>query len=164
MKGFHWYFKVLPTARAYVARPFRWGITGAPSGCFASILIIVAVLVLLAGVLSAQVDAVVMLHGRDAELRVANPTARALQISVAIYRNASTSPPLGDSVAAKISPQTFVLPPGASQLVRLRVRAPVAPHELLRFAVTFTPVEDHPAPALKIVLATRIIGKLQAGP
>ena len=40
MRGFHPYFKIMPTVRAYVARPFRYGVTGAPHGCLAVVLVV----------------------------------------------------------------------------------------------------------------------------
>jgi hypothetical protein len=122
---------------------------------------------LLAGVLvcarpaTAQVDAMLQLHGADGEMRVQNPTRAPLRVSITLYRNAPGTVPLGDSVAAQISPQAFVLAPGAMRVVRLRVRARLTPHELLRLAVTFTPA-DRPPPGMRIALATRVIAKVIA--
>jgi len=107
-----------------------------------------------------QVSAVIPLHGTDASVTVANPTAAPLHVTMVLYRNAPGALPLGDSVAARISPRAFTLPPGAQQLVRLRVRAAVTPGEVLRLAVTFVPIETA-AGGMRLTLATRLIARVE---
>jgi hypothetical protein len=113
-----------------------------------------------------QVSAAVQLHGTDAEMRIANPTPRPLSVTITLYRDATKSGgpvALGDSVSALISPSAFTLKPGAEQMVRLRVMAAMKPSEILRLATTFMPVEDY-RPGMHIVLAVRVLTKVEAGP
>src|SRR5882762_10226486 len=107
------YWRLLPRVRvwsrgAYLAMRPR-------AGCFTSTSMLVALLIVVARALGAQVDARLVLHGRDAEMRVQNPTAKPLTVSVTLFRDST----LTDSVPCRISPQTFTLDPGASQIVRL---------------------------------------------
>ena len=161
MRGFHAYFKFWPTARAYVARPLRWGITGATSGCRSTALVLVGLL-LVAGVLAAQVDAVLQLHGRDAAMTIANTTQKPLRVALTLYRDST----LTDSLRVRITPQTFVLAPGQSQTVRLRLREAVRAGAGLRLATLFTPVAEAatPQPTMRVILATRIVTRVEAGP
>ena len=111
----------------------------------------------------AQVDAVLQLHGQDAEMRVANPTTRPLRITVTLFRDST----LVDTVPARISPSSFTLASGASQVVRLRLRAPMQPGASYRLGTTFTPVEEEeeaPRPTMRLVLAVRMLTRVRAGP
>lgn len=173
MKGFHPYVKILPTVRAYVARPLRWGVTGAPYGCRDTALLVVGLLLLLAGVLTAQVNAAVQMHGRDAEVAVTNPTAKPLRVTMALYQDVTPAGgplTLGDSVPARISPASFTLQPGATQTVRVRLRTPLQPGEVLRLATTFAPGAEEPAPTtpavvMRFVAVIRVLTKVEgAGP
>ncbi len=108
-----------------------------------------------------QVDAVLQLHGRDAEMRVQNPTKAPLRVSVTLFRDST----LTDSVPARISPSAFTLDPGVSQIVRLRLQEPIKPGAALRLATLFMPVAEAKQQAtMRIVLASRIITRVQAGP
>jgi hypothetical protein len=112
--------------------------------------------------LCAQVTATATLHDGVAVLSVGNSTAQPLHVSLSLWRDAT--PPggpvtLGDSVPARISPASFVLQPGEIQTVRLRVRAPVRPGELLRLVTTFDP----PTPTgggVQLTVRMRLISKV----
>ena len=152
----HPYFRVLPRVRLYLARPMR-------AGCVVRTALILAFIVFVAArLLSAQVNAVLHISGRDAEMRVANPTAKPLKVSITLYRDST----LTDSVPARISPQQFTLAAGASQIVRLRLRTPPKPASVFRLGTLFMPVEDKSRPAMRITLATRLITRVvtEAGP
>src|SRR6266550_3527111 len=161
------YWRVLPRVRvwsrgAYLAMRPR-------AGCFTSTSMLLALLILVAWVhlLHGQVSAVMQLHGRDASVNVGNPTTHALRVSMALYRDSvGVNPPLGDSIrAVRISPATFTLQPGASQVVRLRLGTLPKPGTVLRLTTTFTPPEDR-ATAMHLVLAVRYIVRVlaEAGP
>ena len=96
MRGFHWYFKVAPTVRAYVARPLRWGVTGAPSGCFTTVIVWTVLLLTAVTLLHGQVDAVLQLNGRDAQMQVANPTRAPQRVTITLFKDTT----LTDSVPA----------------------------------------------------------------
>jgi len=131
------------------------------------LVVIAALLLCAATLLSAQVSAVVELHGRDAELRVRNPTSTALSVSISLYRDATKDGgpvTLGDSVSARISPASFTLQPGNVQTVRIRVREPVESGELLRLATMFTPIEADSTAGMRLRVRTRLITKVQAAP
>lgn len=119
-------------------------------------------LLLCARPLMAQVDAVLQLHGQDAEYRVSNPTTRALQVTVTIFRDST----LRDSVPARISPQSFLLQVGTSQVVRIRLRTKMEAGAGYRLATTFLPTEaaDPPRATMRLTLATRMIVRVKAGP
>ena len=120
-------------------------------------------LLLFARGLGAQVDAVLRLHGTDAEMRVANPTAKQLHVAITLFQDST----LTDSVPARISPQTFTLQSGGRQVVRIRLRAPIKPGAVLRLATLFSPVVEEPEPprpTMRFILATRIITRVEAGP
>ena len=112
----------------------------------------------------------VQLHGRDAEVRIGNPTQRPLAVSITLYRDATTPGKpvtLGDSLRARISPSTFTLQPGVEQTVRLRVQASVRQGEVLRLAVTFTPVEEpepQPRPTMRFIMAVRYLVRVEVRP
>jgi P pilus assembly chaperone PapD len=123
---------------------------------------------LLAGVLAcarplvAQVTATATLHDGVATVLVGNSTKTALTVSVSLWRDA-TRPggpvTLGDSLPARISPQSFVLPAGQIQTVRLKVHAAVTPHELLRLVTLLDP----PPPtkgAVQLAVRMRIISRV----
>jgi len=158
------YLKLLPRAKAW--RHGAYYATRPSMGCFARTSLLLVLFALAAVKLFGQVDAVLQLRGTDAEMRVANPTPNPLRVSIALYRNAPTGhPPLGDTVDARISPKQFTLHPGQMQMVRLRIQAVLHPGEVLRLATTFTPVEQPDAsPGLHLVLATRLITRVQAAP
>jgi P pilus assembly chaperone PapD len=151
----HPYLRVLPRVRYYVAKPLR-------AGCFASSSLVVLLLFILTSRLLGQVDAVLVLHGRDAEMRVANPTAKPLLVSVTLFADST----LTDSVPTRISPKQFTLAPGGSQVVRLRLHARMTAGAGYRLGTLFTPVESPVSPRrqMQLVLATRIITRVQAGP
>jgi len=78
---------------------------------------------------------------------------------------------VGRRIDALVSPATFVLAPGETQTVRLRLREPVASGTVLAFVVTFTPTfADAPAPGsdtapvARLVLVTRLISKVLVAP
>src|SRR5207249_229558 len=109
------YWRALPRVRVwsrgayYAMRP--------RAGCFTSTSLILVLAVLGLTVvkrLHGQVDAVLHLKGRDAEMRVANPYTHPLRVSAALYRDSvGVNPPLGDSIrAVRISPAAFILQPG----------------------------------------------------
>jgi P pilus assembly chaperone PapD len=126
-----------------------------------------ALLIFGATQLAGQVDAVLQLRGVDGEVRIANPTQKTLKVSLALYRDSvGVNPPLGDSIkAVRINPAAFTLQPGASQMVRLRLRTPPKPGTVLRLATTFLPEEEpQPRPTMRFILATRIITRVMAGP
>jgi P pilus assembly chaperone PapD len=153
----HPYFRVLPRARLYLATRPR-------AGCIGRAALVVALLLLVARVLTAQVSAVVPLHGRDAEVRVGNPTLKPLRVTLVLYRDrVGSNPPLGDSVPARISPRAFTLQPGAEQMVRLRLPSAPPSGTILRLAVTFTPPDDRTT-GMQLVLAVRYIVRVEAGP
>ncbi len=152
------YLRLLPRARAW--RHGAYYATTPSLGCFARTSLMIAFLIILARLLGAQVDAVLQVHGRDAEMRVANPTATPLRVSITLFRDST----LTDSVAARISPCAFTLAPGASQTVRLE---PIGPQVNLRLGTTFTPLEaepEPPRPTMRFILATRIITRVRAAP
>jgi len=153
----HPYLRVLP--RVYLATRPR-------AGCFARTALMVALLLLMARILMAQVSAVVQLHGRDAEVRIGNPTPNPLHVSLVLYRDSvGVNPPLGDSIPARISPRSFTLHPGAEQMVRLRLPSTPQPGTVRRLAVTFLPIEEPtPQAAMRFILATRIIVRVEARP
>jgi P pilus assembly chaperone PapD len=123
---------------------------------------VLAVLLLSAvRLLHGQVDAVLRLSGRDAEMRVANPTTKPLHVSITLFRDST----LTDSVPCRISPQTFTLAPGREQVVRLRLRTKPDTSTRYRLGTLFTPDDGQPPqPAMRFVLATRIVTRVQAGP
>jgi P pilus assembly chaperone PapD len=156
----HPYFRMLPRVRLYVARPMR-------AGCISSTsLVLILALLGIVSRLHGQVSAVVQLHGRDAEVKIANPTAHPLRVTLALYRDSvGVNPPLGDSISAvRISPAAFTLQPGAEQTVRLRLHTPPKPATVLRLAVTFLPPEEEqqPRPTMNLVLAVRMIVRVLA--
>jgi len=78
---------------------------------------------------------------------------------------------VGRRVDALVSPATFVLAPGETQTVRLRLREPVAPGTVLGLVVTFTPTSVDAAapgsdtvPIARLVLVTRLITKVRVAP
>jgi hypothetical protein len=152
----HPYFRVLPRVRLYVAKRPR-------VGCFATTSLLLALL-LLSRVVRAQVTSVAELRNGVATLSVGNPTSGLLHVTVALYRDATPVDgpvTLGDSILARISPASFFLQPGEIQTVRLRVRAPVRPGELLRLVTLLDPQ----APAgsgIQLVVRTRLITKVRA--
>ena len=116
--------------------------------------------------LFAQVDATLRIKGTDAEMRIANPTQKPLKVTVTLYRNDSThNPPLGDSVPTRISPNGFVLQPGAQQIVRLRLKAKVTAGEVLRLGTIFAPLDEtpktKPQPTVQFILQTRLITRVE---
>src|SRR5207249_81031 len=112
-------------------------------------------LMLLAVPLHAQVDAALRVHGRDAEMRVANPTQKPLGVSVTLFRDVT----LVDTIACRITPRSFTLQPGGSQVVRVRLREPMKAGTTYRLGTTFMPPEN-PTPGLIIALATRILTRV----
>jgi P pilus assembly chaperone PapD len=140
------------------ARPYFS--VGPRAGCIVRAAVIAAVLLAAAKVLSAQVDAVLHVRGHDAELRVGNPTAKPLHVSLTLFRDST----LTDSVPCRISPQSFTLLPGKEQVVRLRLRSTPDTTSRYRLGTLFTPVESPSQPAMRFVLATRIITRVEAGP
>jgi len=152
----HPYFRVLPRVRLYIARPLR-------AGCFARTSLLLAFVLLgVVHLLHGQVDAVLRISGRDAEMRVANPTQKPLKVSITLFADST----LTDSIPCRISPQSVTLAAGASQVVRLRLRTPPKPGSAFRLATLFMPVEDKSRPAMRITLATRLITRVvtEAGP
>jgi hypothetical protein len=114
--------------------------------------------------LSAQVTAVAEMRNGVAELRIGNPTASPLAVDLSIYRDATKDGQpvtLGDSVAALISPRSFVLQPGQLQVVRIRVRDSVKVGELLRPAILFTPQAPDSSAGMRLLVRTRLITKLR---
>lgn len=104
------------------------------------------------------------LHGRDGELSIVNPTGSTFHVSISLFRDATLEGGpvvLGDSVPARISPQSFTLLPGATQTVRLRVSGPLKPGELLRLAILCDPV-DSVASGVVARVALRYITKVRA--
>lgn len=153
----HPYFRVLPRVRLYVAKRPR-------AGCFASTSLVI-VLLLLARVLSAQITAVAELRNGVATLSIGNPTTGPLTVTVSLFRDATTEGgpvTLGDSVPARISPASFSLQPGEIQVVRIRVRAPVAPNELLRLVTLLDPQTPAAGQGVQLVVRTRLITKVRA--
>jgi P pilus assembly chaperone PapD len=132
---------------------------GPRMGCIVRAVVIAAVLLVAAKLLSAQVNAVLHISGRDAEMRVANPTQKPLKVSITLFVDST----LTDSIPCRISPQAFTLAAGASQVVRLRLRAPLSATASPRLATLFMPVEDK-QPAMRITLATRLLTRVRAGP
>ncbi len=154
----HPFMRVLPRVRLVMATHPR-------AGCFARTALMVALLLLMAHVLTGQVSAVVQMHGTDAEVRIGNPTQKPLKVSLALYRDSvGVNPPLGDSMPARISPSAFTLHPGAEQMVRLRLPVAPTPGSVLRLAVTFTPQDDPTTTGMRFVLAVRYIVRVEAGP
>jgi len=150
----HPYFRVLPRVRLYVAKPMR-------AGCLARTSLILAFILLgVARLLHGQVDAVLHITGRDVEMRVANPTQKPLKVSITLFTDST----LTDSIPCRISPQAFTLAAGASQVVRLRLRAPLSATASPRLATLFMPVEDKSRAAMRITLATRLLTRVRAGP
>jgi len=152
----HPYFRMLPRARVYISKPMR-------AGCVARTSLLLAVILFgVVRLLHGQVDAVLHLSGRDAEMRVANPTAKPLRVSITLFTDST----LTDSVPGRISPQQFTLAAGAGQVVRLRLRARMTAGARYRLATTFTPQGEAPPPrpTMRFVLATRIITRVEAGP
>jgi hypothetical protein len=126
--------------------------------------ILVWSLLLCVGGLSAQVTAVAELHNGVSEIRIGNPTASPVSVSLDLFRDATreTGPvTLGDSVSALISPRSFVLQPGGIQVVRIKVREPVKPNELLRLATMFTPSVPDSSTGVRLLVRTRLITKLR---
>jgi len=120
----------------------------------------VALLIVLGRALAAQVDAVLHLRGRDGEMRVANPTTKTLQVSIALFTDST----LTDTVQVRISPRTFSLDPGASQTVRLRLHVPAPPGAAFRLATTFTPepeVDPAPRPTMRFIMAVRYLVRVE---
>src|SRR5438445_753222 len=99
-----------PGLHPYISKP------GPRAGCMVRF-VVIALLLLAARALAAQVDAVLQIHGRDAEMRVGNPTAHPLAVTVTLFADST----LADTVPARISPSAFTLKAGASQTVRLRL-------------------------------------------
>lgn len=159
----HPYFRVLPRVRLYVAKPMRAGCISSTS---AFVLVLGALVWLFAiiGVRSlfGQVDGVLQFHGQDAEFKVANPSAKPLQVSITLFKDST----LTDSIPARISPQQFTLAVGASQVVRIRLRATMPTGADYRLATTFLPTEDAEPPraTMHLTLATRMIVRVKAGP
>jgi P pilus assembly chaperone PapD len=152
----HPYFRMLPRVRLYMAKPMR-------AGCVARTSLLLAFILLgVVSLLHGQVDAVLRLSGRDAEMRVANPTQKPLRVTITLFKDST----LTDSVPARISPRAFTLKPGASQTVRLRLKARPQAGDHYRLATMFTPVaeEVQPRPTMHLTLATRIITRVEAGP
>jgi hypothetical protein len=155
------YWRVLPRARFYVAKRPR-------AGCIATTSVVVLLLLLSARSLFSQVTAVAALKNGAADLFVGNPTSGPLSVTVSLFRDATpTGGPvtLGDSVAALITPRTFTLGPGEMQTVRLRVREPVAPGELLRLVTLLDPsIAPDSSQGVRLVFRTRLITKVRAVP
>jgi P pilus assembly chaperone PapD len=152
----HPYFRMLPRVRLYIAKPMR-------AGCISSTsLLLVLALLGIVSRLHGQVDAVLQFHGVDAQFNVGNPTAKPLQVSIVLFRDTT----LEDSVRARVSPRSFLLQPGASQIVRIRLLETVKSVEGFRLATTFLPQEDEPKaqPTMHFVLATRLIVRVKAVP
>ncbi len=151
--------------RAYESDPVEQPVMRLPWALRLMFLISAVVwLLALVGIRSlfAQVDAVLVLHGRDAQMQVANPTRAPLRVTITLF----TDTTLTDSVPARISPSAFTLPSTARQVVRIRLTRAVPPGTVLRLATTFLPVEEEraPRPTMRFILATRIITRVKAGP
>jgi len=127
---------------------------------------LLAALLLSAPSAVAQVTATAAMRNGVAELRIGNPTTAPLSIEITLYRDATkpdSAVTLGDSVSALISPRSFVLQSGEVQVVRIRVREPVKPNELLRLATMFTPHEaEAVAQGMRLLVRTRLITKVVA--
>jgi hypothetical protein len=125
-----------------------------------------AFLLLCAQGVAAQVTAVAELRNGVAELRIGNPTTAPLSVELTLYRDATKEGQpvaLGDSVSALISPRAFVLQSGEVQVVRIRVREPVKPNELLRLATLFTPHEAEAAEqGMRLLVRTKLVTKIVA--
>lgn len=131
-----------------------WMLVGALVWCFA-----------LLGVtpLFGQVDAGLHLRGQDGEMRVANPTTKTLHVGMVLFTDST----LVDTVPVRISPSDFTLAPGAEQMVRLRLRQPMAVGATYRLATMFLPVDEaEQRPMMVLRLAVRILTRVvvEAGP
>lgn len=110
-----------------------------------------------------QVTAVAEIRNGVGEIFVGNPSKSPLAITVQLYRDATTDSSavvLGPLVSALVSPATFTLQAGESQIVRVRLREPVAPGELLRVVTILDPrVVVDTTPGLQVTVVTRLITK-----
>src|SRR6266704_336078 len=125
------YLRLLPRARAW--RHGAYYSTTPSMGCFARTSLMIACLIILARILTAQVNAVLVLHERDASMVVQNPSGKPLRVTVTLFADST----LADTVPARISPSAFTLQPGASQTVRLRLQSPAPAGAAFRLGTTF---------------------------
>ena len=151
----HPYLRVLPRVRLYLATRPR-------AGCFASSSLVVALLVLLTSVLTAQVPSTTELHAGTGVARVGNPTTGSLHVTVELRERfvTGTTVTVGREVQALVTPAVFTLQPGEVQTVRIKLREPVAPGTILGLVVTFDPQPSKQEEAsVQLVVRTRLVLK-----
>lgn len=116
-----------------------------------------------------QVASVVALAGGQASTIVRNPAVETLRVGVTLHHATQTGSvvTLDREARALVAPATFVLAPGETQTVRIRMREHVPPGTTLRLRTCFVP-EDAAAPApgsdtapvARIILQTCVVGKV----
>lgn len=117
-----------------------------------------------------QVASVITLVGGEAAAPMRNPShTETLTVTVELRERfvAGGAVTTGRQIRALVAPATFTLGPGEQQVVRLRLREPVAPGTILALVSTWTPtLADVPAvgsettAVARLVLQTRLIGKV----
>ena len=125
--------------------------------------------------LLAQVAATLaLIPGTPTATLVGNPTDHALRVEIALHTgdidSATGDLTLGDPVAnALITPASFTLAPGRTQVIRLLLRERRKPGTILRLVTTFTPLEaSTPVPTgggdattiARVAIVTRLVSKV----
>jgi P pilus assembly chaperone PapD len=114
-----------------------------------------------------QVASTVPIAKGEAATPVRNPAPAPMAVTVALYTQDTTrTDRVGRPVGSIVAPSSFLLGPGETQTVRLRLRETFPPGTVLRLVTTYTPADTpshrigaETAAVSQVVIVTRLVTK-----